>query len=78
MCVLLEILLKKRNYVMSVFQYLLDGQQTSRNSEGFYTQMFYSKKSQFFHRARNYSNNPKKLTKKMEYFYEYKDDCSKL
>ena len=34
---------------MSVFQYLLDGQQTSRKSEVFYTQMFYSKKSQFFH-----------------------------
>lgn len=32
---------------MSVFQYLL-GQHTSRNSEVFYTQMFYSKKSQFF------------------------------
>ena len=25
-----------------------------------------------------YSNNPKNLAKKMEYFYEYKDDCSKL
>lgn len=63
---------------MSLFQYLLDGQQKSRKSEGFYTQMFYSKKSQFFTGQDNYSNNPKNLAKKMEYFYEYQDDCSKL
>lgn len=58
---------------MSVFQYLLDGQQKSRKSEVFYTQMFYSKKSQFFRLGKtNYPNNQKKSRKKMEYFMNTK------
>ena len=43
--------------------------------------MFYSKKSQFFHRARNYSNNPKKLAKKWSIFTNTKmivRNCKKI
>ena len=54
LCVVERFLWKKEtiyniNECISIYA---DGQEKSRNSEVFLTQMFYSKKSQFFHRAR--------------------------
>lgn len=60
---------------MSVFQYLLDGQQKSRKSEVFYTQMFYSKKSQFFRLGKTIIQITRKKVEKNGVFYEYKDNC---